>query len=84
MKQNKYGRTQPPAGGMNTPTSKLGEAAPMPVFPQTRHRLRPPKAAASPAAPKRDNIFSKSRDTREDRGIREIKTSRNDRTVHAR
>ena len=69
---------------MNAPTSKLGEAAQLPVYPQTLHRLRPPKAAASPTAPKRDNIFSRSRDTREDRGIREIKTSRNDRTVHAR
>jgi len=33
---------------------------------------------------KRDNIFSKSRDTREDRGTREMKTSHNDQTNHAR
>jgi len=29
---------------------------------------------------KRDNIFSKSRDTREDRGSRQMKTSRNSQT----
>jgi hypothetical protein len=54
-----------------------------PVFPQTLHTLRPnPKAATK--AKKRDNIFSQSRDTREDRGTREMKTSHNDQTNHAR
>jgi hypothetical protein len=55
-----------------------------PVFPQTLHQFRPPKAAANPKPPKRDNTFSKSRDLREDRGIREMKTSHNDQTSHAR
>jgi hypothetical protein len=47
-----------------------------PVFPKTPHRLRPnPEAAkANPKPAKRDNVFSKSRDTREDRGTREMKT----------
>ena len=54
-----------------------------PVFPQTLHTLRPdPKTAAK--TKKRDHIFSKSRDTREDRGTREMKTSHNDQTNHAR
>jgi hypothetical protein len=51
-----------------------------PVFPVTI-RLRGAKAAAPKAkAGKRDNIFSKSRDTREDRGERQIKTSHNAQT----
>jgi hypothetical protein len=55
------------------------------VYPQTPHQFRPaPKAAAIPKPAKRDNIFSKSRDTREDRGTREMKTSHNDQTFHAR
>jgi hypothetical protein len=48
-----------------------------PVFPQTLHTLRPNPVAAAPKSKKRDNIFSKSRDTREDRGTREMKTSQN-------
>jgi hypothetical protein len=34
----------------------------------------------NPQAAKRDNIFSKSRDVREDRGTREMKTSQNARS----
>lgn len=45
-------------------------------FPQALHRLRPnPSPVASVKPPKRDNTFSKSRDTREDRGARQMKTS---------
>jgi hypothetical protein len=58
-----------------------------PVFPQTLHALRPNKPAGNlPAQPaKRDNIFSKSRDRREDRGERQMKTSHNAQTFpHAR
>jgi hypothetical protein len=53
-----------------------------PVFPRTMHqvRTRGEKTAAAPKAPKRDNVFSKSRDNREDRSARQIKTSRNART----
>lgn len=54
-----------------------------PVFPKTAHQFRPAKAAATPKPAKRDNIFSQSRDAREDRGIREIKTSHNHQTSHA-
>jgi len=64
---------------------KLAALLQTPVFPQTLHQKRPetkPVAGAKPA--KRENTFSKSRDTREDRGTREMKTSQNDRTNHAR
>jgi hypothetical protein len=47
------------------------------VFPQTLHTLRPNPEVAATKSKKRDNIFSKSRDTREDRGTREMKTSHN-------
>ncbi len=52
-----------------------------PVFPKTLHRLRLAVAAASKKQPKRDNTFSKSRDAREDRGERQMKTSHNPRTL---
>jgi hypothetical protein len=38
------------------------------------------QAAPSPKPPKRDNTFSKSRDTREDRGARQMKTAHNPQT----
>ena len=67
--------------------SKPQPAAPdtTPVFPQTLHRLRanPDAIAGAPEAvkaPKRDNIFSKSRDNREDRGERQVKTTHNPQT----
>ena len=62
---------------MKTPAEKIATAAQTPVFPKTPHRLRPDskQAAANPNPKKRDKIFSKSRDKREDRGTREIKTS---------
>jgi hypothetical protein len=57
-----------------------------PVFPQTMHETRPNQEKVLPhkKPKKRDNIFSKSRDVREDRGTREMKTSHNDQTFHAR
>jgi len=69
---------------MKQTVSKFAAILQTPVFPQTLHQFRPTKAAASPKPAKRDNIFSKSRDLREDRGIREMKTSHNDETTHAR
>jgi hypothetical protein len=68
---------------MKTPADKIAAAPQTPVFKKTLHRLRsnPEEAAANPKPKKRDNIFSKSRDTREDRGTREIKTSHNPQTV---
>ena len=58
-----------------------------PVFPQMTHRVRPngPTTNLPAKAPKRENTFSKSRDTREDRGERQMKTSHNAQTFpHAR
>jgi hypothetical protein len=70
---------------MKAPASKPA-ASQTPVFPQTLHRMRPnPEAKAKSAGPepkpqKRDNIFSKSRDTHEDRGERQMKTMHNPQT----
>jgi hypothetical protein len=67
------------------PISKFAAVVQTPVFPKTAHQFRPAPAIAVKTKPhKRDNTFSKSRDTREDRGTREIKTSHNDQTNHAR
>ncbi len=64
---------------MKTPTTKKAELSPPPVFPKTLHRLRPKADAAipKPKSARRDNVFSKSRDVREDRGSRQMKTSHN-------
>jgi hypothetical protein len=63
---------------MKHPISKFAAILQTPVYPKTLHQFRPnPMAAASPKPPKRDNTFSKSRDTREDRSSRQIKTSHN-------
>jgi hypothetical protein len=67
---------------MKTPVSKFAEVLQTPVFPQTLHQFRAPKATPNPKPPKRDNIFSKSRDQREDRGTREMKTSHHNQTSH--
>ena len=70
---------------MKTPITKFATIVPTPVFPKTLHQLRPAPMTTSPKLPKRENIFSKSRDTREDRGTREMKTSQNARSFpHAR
>ncbi len=63
--------------------AKAPEAPQTPVFPQTLHRVRTRgKLANTGAKPKkRDNVFSKSRDTREDRGERQMKTSHNTQTM---
>ena len=57
--------------------TKLAATPQTPVFPQTLHEKRPllAKTLPHPTAKKRDNIFSKSRDLREDRGTREMKTT---------
>ena len=39
------------------------------------------EAIPSPKRPKRANTFSKSRDTREDRGVRQMKTPHNSQTL---
>lgn len=68
---------------MKPAKSKPAPASETPVFPQTLHhvRLRTGKPGPKPPAEKRDNIFSKSRDTREDRGERQMKTSHNAQTI---
>jgi hypothetical protein len=67
---------------MKASTSKLEEAPQTPVFPKTLHHVRPRRteAVVNPKSQKRDNTFSKSRDTREDRGARQMKTTRNAQT----
>jgi len=71
---------------MNDHTTKHAVTPPTPVFPQAMHDTRPnqERILPHPKPKKRDNIFSKSRDLREDRGTREMKTSHNDQTNHAR
>ena len=65
--------------------TKLAAIVQTPVSPKTLHQFRPvPKVAVSAKPPKRGNTFSKSRDVREDRGTREMKTSHDDQTFHAR
>jgi len=69
---------------VNTSIARFAATVQTPVFPQTLHQFRPAKAAPNSKPPKRDNIFSQSRDTREDRGTREMKTAHNGQTFHAR
>jgi hypothetical protein len=65
---------------MKTPITTFAATMQTPMFPQTLHTLRPNPEAAAPKSRKRDNVFSKSRDTREDRGSRQMKTSHNAQT----
>jgi hypothetical protein len=60
-----------------TPTPTPAANPKTPVFQPTPHTLRPTPEAATKKNKKRDNVFSKSRDTREDRGTREMKNSHN-------
>jgi len=62
---------------MKAPLSKFAATLQSPVYPKTLHQFRPPKTAAEPKPAKRDKTFSQSRDVREDRGTRGIKTSQN-------
>jgi hypothetical protein len=68
-----------------SPTTNTIEAQ-SPVFPKAIHQLRPvAETDANPKSKKRPNTFSKSRDTREDRGARQMKTSHSSQTLpHAR
>ena len=54
-----------------------------PVFPKVFHRARQNLKETAPGSNsrKREDIFSKSRDTREDRGRRQAKTSQNSQTL---
>jgi hypothetical protein len=69
------------------PSNAKNDAPPQPpVFPKEIHTLRASSEALPPGTKpkKRDNIFSQSRDNREDRGEREMKTSQNTQTNHGR
>ncbi len=66
---------------MKASKTKLATPSQTPVFPQTLHTVRPNPEPATAKAKKRDNIFSKSRDTREDRGTREMKNKHNAQTL---
>jgi hypothetical protein len=58
-----------------------------PAFPKMLHRVRTRglAGASNPSSKKRANVFSQSRDTREDRGRRQMKTGNNPRTfTHGR
>jgi hypothetical protein len=70
---------------MKAPISKPAALPQTPVFPKTLHRLRPnanaTEVTSNPKPPKRDNVFSKSRDMREDRATRQIKTKHNSETL---
>ena len=67
---------------MKKPKAKLPDTTQAPVFPQTLHhvRTRGETSPPTPKAAKRGKLFSKSRDTREDRGERKMKTTSNPRT----
>jgi hypothetical protein len=67
---------------MKASKTKITEKPATPVFPQTLHRVRTrdKEGAPNPKSPKRENTFSKSRDMREDRGERQMKTSHNAQT----
>jgi len=66
---------------MKTAIPKPAPAPRPAVFQKGPHRVRPLAKAAKPVKQKRDNIFSKSRDTREDRGARQMKMSHNPQTL---
>ena len=53
---------------------------PAPKNSNNKRSVNRQEVIASPKAPKRDNTFSKSRDNREDRGSRQMKTTHNSQT----
>jgi hypothetical protein len=61
----------------------LAGASQTPVFPETLHRVRQRLGTTAPGqkSARRDNIFSKSRDMREDRSMRQAKTSQNSKSL---
>lgn len=66
---------------MKTSIPKPASAPRSALFQKEPHRVRPIAKLATPVKKKRDNIFSKSRDTREDRGSRQMKMSHNPQTM---
>ena len=68
---------------MKTNIPKITAGLQTPVFPQAVHQKRLEIKLADPEAKpaKKEKLFSKSRDTREDRGARQMKTANNVRTI---
>jgi hypothetical protein len=64
---------------MKASVTKPAATPQTPVFKIGVHKPEANPKAATPS-PKRDNIFSQSRDTREDRGTREMKTTHKSQT----
>ena len=66
-----------------TRPGKLSAKPQAPVFQIVIRKpgANPQKAAPNPKSQKRGKIFSKSRDTREDRGERKMKTTHNSQTL---
>ena len=63
------------------PTTKLAEASQTPTFKiAIRKPANPKKATRSLKSQKRDKIFSKSRNTLEDHGSRQMKTTHSSQT----
>jgi hypothetical protein len=71
---------------MKKAATKRAQESQTPVFPKTLHqpRAQSPSAVLEAKPAKRDNVFSKSRDTREDRGARQMKTSHSAQTFSHR
>jgi hypothetical protein len=67
-------------GKNKTSNTKLVKTPPTPVLEIAIRKRRAKPAAPNPKSQKRENVFSKSRDTREDRGARQMKTSHNSQT----
>jgi hypothetical protein len=67
---------------MKASITKLAKTPETPVFQTVIVKPRANRKAAtpSPKSKKRDNTFSQSRDTREDRGVRQMKTTHNPQT----
>jgi hypothetical protein len=67
---------------MKAPTAKNAKTPQTAVFQKTLHQIRTrgEKSATNPKPQKRDNVFSQSRDTREDRSARQMKMSHNSQT----
>jgi hypothetical protein len=64
---------------MKPAITKFAKPHPL-VFKTVAPKPDPLPKAEKPTSKKRDNIFSKSRDTREDRSARQKKTSQNSQT----
>jgi hypothetical protein len=65
---------------MKPSITKLAKTPLPPVFPTVVHTVKPTAASLDAKAKKRDNVFSKSKDTREDRSARQMKNAHSSQT----